>query len=152
MVKSLVGKNVIVTGAAQGIGRACANALTAEGANVIGLDLKPSIADGIEILRCDLSSESEIIDAVAQAVGRLGSVDVLVNNAGILQERPLQDIDTSHIDQMFSVNVRGAILVTRQVLPHLRDSGRIINIVSELAFLGRGNASVYCATKSALLA
>ncbi len=151
MVKSLVGKNVIVTGAAQGIGRACANALTAEGANVIGLDLKPSIADGIEILRCDLSSESEIIDAVAQAVGRLGSVDVLVNNAGILQERPLQDIDTSHIDQMFSVNVRGAILVTRQVLPHLRDSGRIINIVSELAFLGRGNASVYCATKSALL-
>jgi len=151
LVKSLVGKNVIVTGAAQGIGRACANALTAEGANVIGLDLKPSIADGIEILRCDLSSESEIIDAVAQAVGRLGSVDVLVNNAGILQERPLQDIDTSHIDQMFSVNVRGAILVTRQVLPHLRDSGRIINIVSELAFLGRGNASVYCATKSALL-
>jgi len=151
LVKSLFDKNVIVTGAAQGIGRACVNALAAEGANVIGLDLKPSIVDGSEILRCDLSSENEVTDAVAKAVGRLGSIDVLVNNAGILQERPLREIDTSHIDQMFSVNVRGAILVTREVLPHLRDGGRIINIVSELAFLGRGNASVYCATKSALL-
>ena len=52
---------------------------------------------------------------------------------------------------MFTVNVRGAILVAREALPHLADGGRIVNIASELAYLGRAEASVYCATKAALL-
>jgi 3-oxoacyl-[acyl-carrier protein] reductase len=103
-------------------------------------------------LACDLTDEAYVKRAIAEATGRLGPIDILVNNAGILEERALGDIDAAHVDRMFAVNVRGAILTARECLPHLPEGGRIINIVSELAYLGRGNASVYCATKAALLA
>lgn len=150
MVKPLRDKRAIVTGAASGIGRATALALAAEGVRVIGLDRQQ--AKGIEILTCDLAVEADVVKAVAEAAERLDGLDILVNNAGILEERPLSGIDAGHIDRMFAVNVRGAILTTRECLPHLADGGRIINIVSELAYLGRADASVYCATKAVLLA
>jgi 3-oxoacyl-[acyl-carrier protein] reductase len=150
MVKPLSGKRALVTGAASGIGRASALALLEAGARVVGLDLTASERE-FPILDCDLRSESEIVRSVAQGAKMLGGYDILVNNAGILQEFGLGKIPASHIDQMFAVNVRGAILVAREVLPHLPDGGRIINIASELAYLGRADASVYCATKAAIL-
>lgn len=150
MVKPLTGKRALVTGAASGIGHATALALQDAGAQVIGLDLVPS--DGaFPVLACDLASEAAIIGAVRAAADRLGGIDILVNNAGILQEQPLASLTASHIDQMFAVNLRGAVLVAREVLPHLPQDGRIINIASELAYLGRAGASVYCATKAAML-
>lgn len=150
MVNVLSGRTALVTGAASGIGRATAEALRAEGATVAGLDLRA--AEGpVPILACDLSSEERIVTAVAEAMRRLGRLDILVNNAGILEEKPLGGVTAGHVDRMFAVNVRGAILLTREALPHLRDGGRIINIASELAYLGRGDASVYVATKAALL-
>ena len=150
MVKPLSGKRALVTGAASGIGRASALALIEAGATVIGLDLKASEGE-FPILACDLASESAIIAAVRQGAERMGGYDILVNNAGILREEPLANLTADHIDQMFAVNVRGAILVAREVLPHLADGGRIINIASELATLGRAGASVYVATKAALI-
>lgn len=150
MVVPLHGKRALVTGAASGIGRATALALREAGATVLGLDLKASEGD-IPILACDLANETDIVAAVRQGAERTGGYDILVNNAGILQEVSLDAISRDHVDLMFAVNVRGAILVAREVLPHLSDGGRIINIASELAYLGRTNASVYCATKAALL-
>ena len=150
MVKPLSGKRALVTGAASGIGRASALALIEAGATVIGLDLKASEGE-FPILACDLASENAIIAAVRQGAERMGGYDILVNNAGILREEPLANLTADHIDQMFAVNVRGAILVAREVLPHLADGGRIINIASELATLGRAGASVYVATKAALI-
>lgn len=150
MVKPLTGKRALVTGAASGIGRAAAEALMAEGATVIGLDLRPQEGN-IAILACDLADEGQIVSCVGEAAKRLGGLDILVNNAGILEESPLGSITAAHIDRMFAVNVRGAILVAREALPHLPDGGRIINIASELAYLGRADASVYCATKAAIL-
>ncbi|RKE83360.1 SDR family oxidoreductase [Rhizobium sp. AG855] len=151
MVRPLDGKTAIVTGAARGIGRASALSLQTEGAQVIGLDLKAG-RDGFETLACDLTDEADVTQTIAAAAGRLGRIDILVNNAGILEERALGEIDTAHLDRMFAVNVRGAVLAARECLPHMPTGGRIINIVSELAYLGRSNASVYCATKAALLA
>lgn len=139
---------VLVTGAANGIGRATAEAFRAAGARVVGLDLKA----GEGIIACDLRQEADIVRAVATAAGELGGLDVLVNNAGILREAPLADVTAEDIDQHFAVNVRGAILVTREALPHLKPGARIVNIASELAYLGRANASVYCASKAAMLA
>lgn len=150
MVGPLDGKRALVTGAASGIGRATARALREAGAEVIGLDLAAAEGD-IPILACDLAREADIIGAVAEGARRLGGYDILVNNAGILQEAALERISAEHVDRMFTVNVRGAILVAREALPHLTDGGRIINIASELAYLGRAEASVYCATKAALL-
>lgn len=150
MVAALHGKRALVTGAASGIGRATVLALREAGATVIGLDLIGSERD-MPILACDLAKEGDIVAAAAEGARRLGGCDILVNNAGILQEAPLGRISAEHVDRMFAVNVRGAILMTREVLPHLADGGRIINIASELAYLGRAEASVYCATKAALL-
>lgn len=150
MVKPLTGKRALVTGAASGIGRAVAEALAAEGATVIGLDLRAHEGNQ-SILACDLADEGQIVSCVGEAARRMGGIDILVNNAGILEECPLGSIGAAHVDRMFAVNVRGAILVAREALPHLPDGGRIINIASELAYLGRADASVYCATKAAIL-
>lgn len=150
MVSALAGKRVLVTGAANGIGRATALAFQAEGARVVGLDLA-SAQEPVQIIACDLAREADIVSAVSQAAAALGGIDVLVNNAGILKEAALGEVTADLIDAHFAVNVRGAILVTREVLPRLPEGGRIINIASELAYLGRANASVYCATKAAML-
>ena len=150
MVKPLSGKRALVTGAASGIGLATALALQEAGAAVVGLDLKAS-AGAFTILACDLAVEAQIVEAVAKGAEVLGGYDILVNNAGILQELPLASLTASHIDLMFAVNVRGALLVAREVLPHLPEGGRIINIVSELAYLGRAGGSVYAGTKAAMI-
>lgn len=150
MVKPLAGKRALVTGAASGIGLATARALQEAGAEVLGLDLRP-ITTSFPIHACDLTEEAQVVAAVAAAAAWLGGIDILVNNAGILEEAPLGALSAAHIDRMFAVNVRGAMLVAREVLPHLPEGGRIINTVSELAYLGRANASVYVATKAAML-
>ena len=150
MVKCLAGKRALVTGAANGIGRATALALQDEGAHVIGLDLAPATSP-IGILSCDLTREADIISAVREAASMLGGIDLLINNAGIMHEAPLRDITAEEIDRHFAVNVKGAILVTREALAHMGDGARIVNIASELAYLGRAKASVYCASKAAVL-
>ena len=150
MVNTMQAKRVLITGAANGIGRATAAMFASEGAKVIGLDLAGG-HDAVPIIRCDLTNEADVVRGVADAVATLGGLDVLVNNAGIMQEAALADITAEMIDRHFAVNVRGAILVTREALPHLGEGGRIINLASELAYLGRANASVYCATKAAML-
>ena len=150
MVTSVSGKRVLITGAAKGIGRATATMFAAAGAKVVGLDLETSDSP-LRILRCDLTREADIVSAVATAAAELGGIDVLVNNAGIMQESPIEAVTAEHIDRHFAVNVRGAILVTRETMPYFKDDSRIINVASELAYLGRANASVYCATKAAIL-
>lgn len=149
-MSALAGKRVLVTGAANGIGRATALAFQAEGARVMGLDLAAA-KQPVPIIACDLAREAGIVSAVAQAAAEMGGIDVLVNNAGILKEAALGEVTAELIDTHFAINVRGAILVTREALPHMAEGARIINIASELAYLGRANASVYSATKAAML-
>jgi 3-oxoacyl-[acyl-carrier protein] reductase len=151
MVADLAGKRALVTGAASGIGRATAEGLAKAGADVVGLDLNGDRSETFPILSCDLASEVDIVAAVADSVRTLGGLDILVNNAGIMRENPLAAVTAADIDHHFAVNVRGAILVTREALPHLGRGARIINLASELAYVGRANASVYVATKAAIL-
>jgi 3-oxoacyl-[acyl-carrier protein] reductase len=151
VVADLAGRRALVTGAASGIGRATAEGLAKAGAHVVGLDLNGDPSGTFPILPCDLAREADIVAAVAEAVRYLGGLDVLVNNAAIMRENPLAAVTAVEIDQHFAVNVRGAILVTREALPHLGRGARIINLASELAYVGRANASVYVATKAAIL-
>lgn len=149
-MRALEGKRALITGAASGIGRATAMAFLDAGAAVIGLD-RVAGNEPCPILACDLADENQIPAAVASAADRLGGLDILVNNAGVMREAPLADCDAALIDWHFAVNVRGAILVTREALPRFAPGARIINVASELAHLGRADASIYVATKSALL-
>ncbi|CAO3441042.1 SDR family NAD(P)-dependent oxidoreductase [Azospirillum endophyticum] len=151
MVTGLDGRRVLVTGAASGIGRAARAALAAAGARVVGLDRAAAPAGDADWVVCDLTEEAQVVAAVAAAADRLGGLDVLVNCAGIEIDAPLADIDIADMDRMYAVNIRGPILVAREALKAMGKGGRIINIASELAYLGRRGASGYCATKGAML-
>lgn len=151
MSRPLEGKRALVTGAASGIGRASAEALAAAGAAVVGLDRQQGQPAPFEVIDCDLLHEEQIVGAVARAGDRLGGLDILVNAAGLMKEAPLESETAASIDLHFGVNVRGSILVAREALKLLGEGSRIINIASELAVLGRQNASVYVATKAAVV-
>jgi 3-oxoacyl-[acyl-carrier protein] reductase len=148
---TLSGKRALVTGAASGIGRAAIDALADAGAVVVGLDLQPSPDGRHRFVHADLRHEAEIVAAVAEAARQLGGLDILVNNAGIMNEAPLREVTAADIDWHLSINLRGVILVAREALKVLGPGGRIINTASELAYLGRQNASVYVATKAGIL-
>lgn len=142
---------IVVTGAASGIGHASAARLAAAGARVAGIDLKAG--DGAwHMLAADLTREADVVRAMEAAAVHLGGLDVVVNCAGIDLESPLAGFDLDAFDRMVAVNVRGTILVAREALRHFGEHGRIINIASELGYLGRAGASGYCATKGAILA
>ncbi|MFD0985742.1 SDR family NAD(P)-dependent oxidoreductase [Methyloligella solikamskensis] len=147
---TLEGRTALVTGAASGIGKAIAEALADAGAQVVGLDLKAGDSV-VPILACDVSSETEVASAIGQAAETLGRFDILVNCAGVGKPSRLEDLETDDLDRLLSVNLRGPILVTKTALNHLPRGARIINVSSELAFLGRAGASVYSATKGALV-
>lgn len=146
----------LVTGAASGIGRAVALALQQQGVQVIGLDIKVSPALEYPLIRMDLCDEQQIISAVAEAAEQLQGLNLLVNAAGIEIAEPLAALQVESLDRMYQVNVRGLMLVTREALKVMPRSGddafRVINIASELGYLGRGGASGYCATKAAVIA
>lgn len=151
MVNTLEGRRALVTGAAGGIGSATCRALAEAGARVAGLD-RIAMRDGAELfVETDLTSEANIIAGVAEAARVFGGIDILVNNAGIMREASIRQVTAQEIDLHFSVNVRAAILVTREALKFMGPGGRIINVASELAYLGRQNASVYVASKAAIL-
>lgn len=144
------GLRIVVTGAASGIGRACANRLHEAGAHVVGLDLRPA-GEAWHMEMADISDEDTVIAAMANAANHLGGLDVAVNCAGIDLESPLASFDLEAFDRMVAVNLRGTILIAREALRYFGDHGRIVNIASELGYLGRAGASGYCATKGAII-
>jgi 3-oxoacyl-[acyl-carrier protein] reductase len=159
---ALDGKRALVTGGASGIGRAIALAFAAEGAHVAVNDLAPGAP--IDAVVAEIHTRggrafavpADVADeaAVLTMFEHLGELDVLVNNAGILIEKPLLETTAADFDRLIGVNLRGAFLVGREALRVMvrRGEGRVINIASELAYLGRANCSVYCASKGGVLA
>jgi 3-oxoacyl-[acyl-carrier protein] reductase len=147
---ALHGRRALVTGGAGGIGRAIAQAFAAEGAEVVVADVAP---DPFAV-RADVADEAQVLALFRTVEERLGGLDILVNNAGILIEKPLLETTTAEFDRLIGVNLRGAFLVGREALRLMsrEGAGRVINIASELAYLGRANCSVYCASKGAILA
>jgi 3-oxoacyl-[acyl-carrier protein] reductase len=131
----------VITGAARGIGSAACAALRADGFEVLGLDLSDAE------LTADVSDPA----SVAAALAGVSRIDVLVNNAGAMIEGALATMPIADFDRQVAVNLRGPFVVTQAALPKLLKGGRIINVASELAYLGRAGASAYAATKGAIL-
>jgi NAD(P)-dependent dehydrogenase (short-subunit alcohol dehydrogenase family) len=150
---SLDGKVAIVTGGAQGIGRAIADGLAREGARVVVADLNPP--DGG--IRADVSSEDDVARMVDEAVSRHGGVDILVNNAGLyasLPMRPFTEIPLEEWRQVMDVNVASMFLASRAVVPVMRErgGGKIVNISSGTPFRGVPFLLHYVTSKGAIVA
>lgn len=137
----------LVTGAASGIGAASVRALRADGFRVLPLDLAP--VDDPDALDCDLTDTGAVR---TMAAGLRGTrLDALVNAAGIMLPGSLAEADPADLDRMHAVNVRGTFVLTQALLPLLAPDARIVNVASELAWLGREGASAYAATKGAIV-
>jgi NAD(P)-dependent dehydrogenase (short-subunit alcohol dehydrogenase family) len=145
-----VSARVIITGAASGIGAATAAALQSRGARVIGLDI---CADGERVLECDVGDQASVDGAVAEAIARLGGLDVLINNAGIGDAHSAGDRPDESADRVISVNMLGPWRVTAAALPALRASrGRVVNVASGLVHLRVPFATAYSISKRGLVA
>lgn len=152
MTGSLRGKRAVVTGGASGIGLAIARAFTAEGAHVTIAD-RAGDGAGMQAVRVDVANEAEV-KGFFDAIANQGGVDILVNCAGILIEKPLLETSVADFDRLIGVNLKGVFLTGREGLRLMvaqGRGGRVINIASELAYLGRENCSIYCASKGGVL-
>jgi NAD(P)-dependent dehydrogenase (short-subunit alcohol dehydrogenase family) len=161
-MRHLDGKVAVVTGAAQGIGRAIADGLAAEGARIVVVDLERaeeaagSYADGVG-LTADVANEEDVERVVAEVRERCGSIDVLVNNAGLyasLAMRPFTEIPLEEWRQVMDVNVASMFLTCRAVVPVMRrqGGGKIVNISSGTPFRGVPFLLHYVTSKGAIVA
>ncbi|MBW8708992.1 MAG: SDR family oxidoreductase [Alphaproteobacteria bacterium] len=139
-------KQVVVTGAASGLGLAIARAAEAEGAAIIAIDRVPSPFTGSRV--CDITDEAQ----VRTALSGLTRIDALVNSAGIARRAKLDETDMADFDAVMAVNLRGAFLVSKYALPHMRgQGGAIVHLSSGVATTGTRNRAAYSASKGALL-
>ena len=138
----------IVTGAAQGIGKAVADKLTEEGATVVGVDIQEGVTK-----QADVSNEEDVERVVDETFGEHGRLDVLVNVAAIVPFKAWDDIDFAEWRRIMSVNLDGTFLTNRYASKAMRqnDYGRIVNIASNVVLAGTPNLAHYVASKGGVL-
>lgn len=159
----LAGKVAIVTGASKGIGAGIARALSEEGAAVVvnyassreGADrvVDAILSNGGQAIAVqgDVSNASDVQRIFEETHERFGSVDVLVNNAGVYQFNPIEAITEGDFHRQFNVNVLGTILATQEAVKHFGpDGGSVINVSSVASTKGLAGSTVYAATKGAV--
>jgi len=161
----LDGKTAIVTGAARGLGRAIAEELARNGANLGLCDLKAewleetaesvkSMGAKVTCVSVDVSNGDEVTKAVAEINEAMGSVDVLINNAGITKDGLLMRMSEADWDAVLSVNLKGTFLFTKAVSrPMMKQrSGTIVNIASIIGLIGNAGQCNYAASKAGVIA
>lgn len=157
------GRTAFITGAGSGIGRAAALRLAGEGATIVAADIDlPSAEATVAMIEqaggkglaveCDVAEESSIQAAAAEAARIGGRIDILFNNAGVAVRHPVGEQDVEGLDRVLRVNIRGAFLCAKSVLPYLtRPGGTIINTGSIVGLVGVRNRAAYSLSKGALI-
>lgn len=161
-MSKLAGKVAVVTGASKGIGAAIATALAAEGASVVvnyassqaaadAVVAKITAAGGKAVaVRGDVSSKADAEAIVDAAVSKFGRLDILVNNSGVYNFAPIEDVTEADFHRHFNINVLGLLLTTQAAAKHLGEGGSVINIGSLVSRITPPGSAVYTATKGAV--
>jgi 3-oxoacyl-[acyl-carrier protein] reductase len=162
-------KVAIITGGADGIGKAFVNGFINEGARVVIADINRTagellmsslISEGKDALAVstDVSQAADVENLVKQTMARFGKIDILINNAAVYMRvkasvAPIEELSPDEWDKVMAVNVRGVFLCSRAVFPYMKKQGggKIINIASDLAFSGAANMAHYVASKGAVV-
>jgi 3-oxoacyl-[acyl-carrier protein] reductase len=160
----LEGKNILITGAAQGIGKSIAVEMAKEGANIGVADININTAEsaaqeinsfGVKssAIQLNVSDQSSVTDAVQAFTKELGSLDVLVNNAGITRDTLLMRMKEEDWDAVLNINLKGTFLCTKEAVKIMAKQryGKIINISSVVAFIGNPGQANYSASKAGLI-
>lgn len=158
--RPLLGKVALVTGGSRGIGRGIALALAKAGARVAichpgdaqaaqTLGELQQYGEALELC-ADVSAEAAVLALFDRVCSQLGTPDIVISNAGILHEAPLIETSVSDFDRVIQVNLRGCFLVNREAARRMKN-GRIINLASDLALLGREQMVSYCASKGGVI-
>lgn len=162
---SLAGKNVVVTGAASGIGLATAQRFAREGCKVAIWDIDEAgaaraaaelVSSGAKVIssRVDVSSRAHVSAALEHFHAEFGPVQILVNNAGITDFRPFMEMTDEVWDRVMTINLKSMLVVTQAVVPDMLAAkwGRIINISSSSAQTGSARMTAYAASKGGVIA
>ena len=165
MNNNIEGKVVVITGASSGLGEATARLLSAQGATVVlgarRIERLQKLADELtgsggkalavetDVTHCD--QVKRLVDAAVQKFGR---VDVMLNNAGLMQQSPLERLKVDEWDNMIDINIKGVLYGIAAALPHMKQqkAGHIINVSSVAGHKVTPLGAVYCATKHAVRA
>ena len=156
MTGRLSGKRAVITGAAQGIGKAIAVAFVAEGAELLLADidgerLAATAAElGQEGLVIDVARKTEIARLFARVAERWGGIDVLVNNAGVTHAAELDDLTEEDFDRVFAINLKSALWATQAAARLMGAGGAVVNMSSVNAVLAIPNQIPYALSKSAI--
>ncbi|MFH2035639.1 MAG: 3-oxoacyl-[acyl-carrier-protein] reductase [Candidatus Zixiibacteriota bacterium] len=158
------GKTVLVTGSARGIGKAIARRFADDGANIVISDVLAELADetagefikdGIKAIaiKADVTNKDDVKNLIDETVEKFGSLDVVVNNAGITRDTLLMRMKESDWDLVMNINLKGAFLVTQAAsrIMMKQRSGRIVNISSVVGKMGNAGQANYSASKAGLL-
>lgn len=159
MAQKLIGKTAIITGAANGIGRATADLFRAEGARLVVVDMlgqglqdKFQDMDDVRLLEQDITDEGAPKAIVNLAMKAFGTIDILMNNAGICLPGTVEDLDDAMWDKTMAVNIRSMFRLTREAVPYLKKSpkGRIINVGSIMSDMAGPGLCAYGTSKHAV--
>jgi 3-oxoacyl-[acyl-carrier protein] reductase len=161
-MSKLTGKVAVVTGASKGIGAAIARSLAAEGAAVV-VNYASSAAGAETVVKAieaaggkavavrgDVSKAADAQGLIDAAITHFGRLDILVNNSGVYEFAPLEEVTEEHFHKQFNVNVLGLLLTTQAAAKHLGEGGSVINIGSLVTRIVPPGSSVYSATKGAV--
>ena len=165
MSSNIAGKVVVITGASSGLGEAAARLLSAEGATVVlgarRLEQLQALADELTrnggkalAVATDVTDHDQVKRLVDSAVQSYGRVDVMINNAGLMPQAPLERLKVDEWDRMIDVNIKGVLYGIAAALPHMQrqKAGHIINVASVAGHKVVPAGAVYCATKHAVRA
>ncbi|WP_110240393.1 SDR family NAD(P)-dependent oxidoreductase [Nocardioides gilvus] len=152
-LRSPQGLRVVITGASGTIGLALGQQLTAAGASVVGLDLAPRGDESFPVLACDITDDASVDSAVAEAITRLGGIDVLVNNAGTGGPAPAELAPGAEVRRQLEINLLGTWRVSAACVDALVASrGRVVMVTSRMAVMQLPLAAAYGASKRAMVA